>query len=481
MTISPSLPQTETDAARLARLSQKGECYEEMGKAITLALLSQPRWITRTVESIRFVDRNVVRRRISRHFVVPKSGQCRPRLKYQGDDRPLEGERELCILPIYAVKKGHFITCDLTDGSGASVSLDPLLDRWKLCYLSLLSVARAADLEVDAILQKRLWEIVSHPKPAELGELEDHLAGLGTRGQNFRASSMFGLAKFYARNYVIFRTVPEASFEHVLTMRLDRRIPDQRQDFSDSDQPAPSKWLSCKRWLGWAPHEFRHEFVHSAGSTHLEVEAPDGIAIGQRTLELPTSDSELNKPGMRARLSGRGTSKRRARFLVPRSSPPGSCVGTMDLRPGSGVMRAGGPPVAALFTLLAAIIAWKRPEISAGNQTDAATAVLLLVPGFASLIAARPTEHPGVSRVVAGIRTMTISVVLLASLTGLVLVVDAPTYWIIAAACIGFALAVILSIAAISARLGTRVEIEDRVAGITVPEPNNLEPLTRIG
>ena len=168
-------PERETDASRLTRLSQKGQCYDQMGKAITLALLSQPRWITRTVESIRFVDRNVVRRRISRHFVVPKSGQCRPTLRFQGDDRPLDGERELCILPIYAVKKGHFITCDLTDGSGTSVSLDPLLDRWKLCYLSLLSVVRAAGIEPDEILQDRLWQIVSHPEPADVGDLEAHV------------------------------------------------------------------------------------------------------------------------------------------------------------------------------------------------------------------------------------------------------------------------------------------------------------------
>ncbi|MDX6635039.1 MAG: hypothetical protein QOF06_1242 [Solirubrobacterales bacterium] len=480
LSVNPNLHR-ETDAARLAQLSQDGECYDEMGKAITLALLSQPRWVTRTVESIRFVDRNVVRRRISRHFVVPKSGQCRPVLKFQGDDRPLDGERELCILPIYAVKKGHFITCDLTDGSGTSVSLDPLLDRWKLCYLSLLSVVRAAELDVDEILQKKLWDIVAHPKPAELGDLEAHLNGLGAPGRRFLDSSLFGLAQFYARNYVIFRTVPEASFEHVLTMRLDRRVPDRRQDFTESDQPEPSRALSVLRWLGVAPHEYRHEFVHSAGSTHLEVEAPDGIAIGERTLELPAAPAESSNDGMRARLSGRGTSKRRARFLVPRSSPAGACVGTMDLRAGSGVMRAGGPPVAALFTILAGIIAWRRPEISNGNQTDAATAILLLAPGFVSLIAARPAEHPGVSRVVVGMRMLTVSVVLLASLTGLALVVDAPTSYIVAAACCGFVLTAILTVAAVSARLGTRVEVEDRVAGITVPEPSGLEPLTRIG
>ena len=47
LSVNPN-PHRETDAARLAQLSQDGECYDEMGKAITLALLSQPRWITRT-------------------------------------------------------------------------------------------------------------------------------------------------------------------------------------------------------------------------------------------------------------------------------------------------------------------------------------------------------------------------------------------------------------------------------------------------
>jgi hypothetical protein len=472
----------ETDAARLVRLSEKGEAYDEIGKRITLALLSQRRWITRTVESIRFVDRNVVRRRISRHFVVPKSSQCRPILKLDGDDRPLAKERKLCILPIYAVEKGDFITCDLTDASGTSVSLDPLIDRWKLCYLSLLSVIRLADLKLDEILQKRLWDIVSHPKPAELDDLKSHLAGLGAPGQRFLSSSLFGLAEFYARNYVIFRTVPEASFEHVLTMRLDRRMPDRRKDFTNAGEDPPSLFLSGRRWLGIAPHEFRHEFVHSAGSTHLEIEAPDGIAIGKRTLELPLSSGPQNTNGqMRATLLGRGTSKRRARFLVPRASAPGVCVATMNLRPGAGVMRGGGPPVAALFTLIAAIIAWKRPDIDHNGQAEAATAILLLVPGFVALVAARPAEHPGVSRVVVGIRMLTVSVVLLTSLTALALVIGASTCYLIAAAILGFVLTAVLSWAALSARLGTRVELKEAVTGITVSEPHGLESLTRIG
>lgn len=469
-------PERASDAERLVRLSEKNEIYADMGQAITLALLSQPRWITRTVESIRFVDRNVVRRRISRHFVVPKSSQCRPKLVFEGDNRPLEGERELCILPIFAVRKGHFITCDLTNESGVSVSLDPLLDRWKLCYLSLVSVVRLAKIEIDEILQKRLWEIVSQPKPAELDELQAHLQGLGTKGQRFLSSSLFGLAEFYARNYVIFRTVPAASFEHVLTMRLDRRMPDHQKDFEDSGRKPPSRFLRGQRWLGLAPHEFRHEFVHSAGSTHLEVEAPDGIAIGSRRLEIPAS-TDREKDGMRALLRGRGTSKRRARFLVPRASVPGHCVGTMTLRPGSGVMRGGGPPIAALFTILVGIIAWKQGDV---RNTDAATAILLLVPGFVSLVAARPAEHPGVSRVVVGIRMLTVSVVLLASLAALVLVIDGPRYLLFIATGLGFGLFVLLSWAALSARYGTRVELEDRVAGINV-DASNVEPLTRIG
>jgi hypothetical protein len=76
---------------------------------------------------------------------------------------------------------------------------------------------------------------------------------------------------------------------------------------------------------------------------------------------------------------------------------------------------------------------------------------------------------------------MTVSIVLLASLTALALIVDAPTVYIAMAAGIGLVLTTLLAWAALSARFGTHVEIDDRVAGITVPEPNGLEPLTRVG
>lgn len=80
----------------LAKESRKGKEYDELGRQVVLALLTQPRWITRTVESVRFVDRNVVSRRVVRHFVIPKDE----------DARPIVNDRY--AMPIYAVRKGEF-------------------------------------------------------------------------------------------------------------------------------------------------------------------------------------------------------------------------------------------------------------------------------------------------------------------------------------------------------------------------------------
>lgn len=52
------------------RLSRRASDYDHdpaLAEKVFRALLSQPLWVTRTVESVSLVDRHTARRRISRH------------------------------------------------------------------------------------------------------------------------------------------------------------------------------------------------------------------------------------------------------------------------------------------------------------------------------------------------------------------------------------------------------------------------------
>jgi hypothetical protein len=465
-----------------ARASDKA--YLALGSQVVLALLSQPRWITRTVESIRFVDRNVVGRRVVRHFVIPRAQAACPEV----DER--------FVMPVFAVRKGEFISCDLQDGGGHSVTLAPLQDRCKLSYLALLDITRKAGVAEEDTLYEHLWRIVESPREVPLKDFEAFL-DLSAAGRELRRSRMYEMVKFMARNYLIYRSIPtiQKAEDQVLTMRLERRVPDTRGDFDRAGETPPSRWWQLMRWFGLASHEFRYEFIQSAGSTHIEVEAPDGIALGYRKLDylgqgLPI---EFSLPVI-ASFGARGTSKRRARFLIPRSAPAGTYAATINLRPGAGVMRDGPQAVAGLFAGLLLLVIARRSHIGAPSLIDAAATLLLVLPALVALVAARPAEHPRVTRVIVGPRILTLTVVPLAAIAAYTLITDWPTsvLWVL----FGIAVILTLELSAVYAlaRYATRMATVDALYGhdpavqarieaaaTQVDPPRDLPEMTRIG
>lgn len=88
-------------------------------------------------------------------------------------------------------------------------------------------------------------------------------------------------------------------------------------------------------------------------------------------------------------------------------------------------MRTAGPLIGGLFTVLLMAVA-----ISNMKPSLAAT-LLLIVPSLASLVAARPGEHPYVTRVVRGVRYLTLFPILLSALAVAVLAASMPHWFLI--------------------------------------------------
>src|ERR1700683_1660881 len=79
-------------------------------------------------------------------------------------------------------------------------------------------------------------------------------------------------------------------------------------------------------------------------------------------------------------------------------------------------MRVGGPAVGLLSTALLAVLAVNYRRTSSGDAATAA-ALVLFVPSLASIVAARPNEHPYVTRVVLGVRYLTLAPIPLSALS----------------------------------------------------------------
>lgn len=401
------------------------------GESLLLALYTQNDWIIRTVERVKFVDHNTVRRHVIRHFRLPRYPEARPAIAEVAGLTTPSGR---CILPVFTLKKGVFITCDLRDASGRKIALRPIEERWGLAYQAMFSVlSRANPLAAkDQELQRLVWDVVStthrHAEDAFrallaydnalMRELPEVSAVLTS--EDFRK-----LAKYLAWNYLVFADVDLASDQdHMISYMVDERFADRLTDFREVGMLVANEAVKKKqrrarfrKQLGLMPHTYFHPWpISGAGSSHLEISAPDGVDLGKRELRLPNRKYSLRHPG---------TSSRYARFLAPRSVGEGEGYARLEVHPGSGVMRTAGPMIGALFTFLLIIVA------AFDVKPSLAATLLLILPSLASLVAARPGEHPYVSRVVRGVRYLTLFPILVSALAVAVLAAELPQWFLV--------------------------------------------------
>jgi hypothetical protein len=389
----------------------------EQGKALLLALYTQDQWVIRTVDRVNFIDRNTARRRIVRHFSLPRHTEARAEI----DGR--------CLLPVFTLRKGTFISCDLRDAGDRRVALRPIEERWDLTASALEALVEEAQPGAtnDEDLVKRIRRLVR----CTFAESDDALESLLEYREDIEASSpqvagllatkaFRKLATHLSKNYLVFADIPMEDGEaHMISYLIDQRFLDRVQDFREAGMPVPRRAGRLKRLLGLAPHVYLHLWpITGAGSSHLEIEAPEGVDFGYRDLRLPR----------RRTIRHPGTSARHARFLAPRTAAAGEGYVRLNVHPGSGVMRTAGPAVGLFFAALVAVVA-----ISDATPSGAAT-LLLILPGLTSYVAARPGEHPYVTRVVRGVRYLTLSPVPLSALAAAILVAGWPSayLWLVA-------------------------------------------------
>jgi hypothetical protein len=429
------------------------------GKKLLLALYTQNQWIIRTVERVTFVDQNTVRRRVIRHFSLPSDGTARA---------VVSGTR--CLLPVFALPKGSFISCDLRNADDHRIALRPIEERWDLTFHALFSLLREAEPKASqdaelAQLAKSMIRATHTNAEAALGRFRAHHTALQTTAPKIATvlaeDAFWQLAEYLAWHYLVFADVElNEAEDHMISYVVDQRFADRPIDLKEarmqegtSKSRRKSRRLRLRKQLGLAPHSYYHPWTMTgAGSSHLEIRAPDGVYFGSREVKLPN----------RKLLRHNGTSNRYARFLAPRTVSQGEGYAKLRIHPGSGVMRTAGPIVGALFTLVLIIVAiW-------GVAPTSAATLLLILPGFTSFVAARANEHPYVSRVVRGVRYLTLFPIPVATLAVAVLVAGWPRWLLAFLVLLSLLCTAILFIGA--RRLKVRAELTDLV----------LDDLTRI-
>jgi hypothetical protein len=402
----------------------------DLARKVMAALLGQPLWITRTVESVSLVDRHTVRRRISRHYEIPEK-RMRPRLK--GTD--------LIRLPVFAIPKGQFLSCDLIDENKRYVSLPPLPARAQLSAAVLLQLAEEEQGELDqSVAAKIRGFVTAGPETCRerLRAAKNDLALVPL----FENAHFKYLATYFANNYVVYIDVHDGTdkdpVRRVIRFELDVRFPHKHRELEDlrelakrrpgyksvSWTPAPTginKWVPWPirvmlRRLGLMSHPYHHFVpVDGAGSLHLDVEAAEGIAFAKRKLRF------RDPSGVVRQREAPGASSRRARFLIPRVSGRGSAAMTIYIRPAPGLLRNGAPILLLAFAALLWMSSCYYADLV---RESAAVSLIFLIPGLVSVVAARSNEHPYVTSVLGVPRIFAIMPIPLGVIAAFVLIVE---------------------------------------------------------
>jgi hypothetical protein len=248
------------------------------------------------VESVSFVDRHTARRRISRHFVFPEEQQ-RPQLN-----------GNLVRLPIFAMPKGSFLSCDLIDESKHYVSLPPLPERAGLSAAALQQLAIDLQGSENPGVSQRIQDFVT-AGPESCQVMLAAARRDTTMEALFKAPHFSDLATYLTENYVVYVDLedqdPEAPSGKIIRFELDVRFPHTHRELrelrSSKGKPAhPSvSWTpgfvsGLRKWVPWPARvvlrrlglmsQPYHHFipVEGAGSLHLDIEAAEGVALGAR-------------------------------------------------------------------------------------------------------------------------------------------------------------------------------------------------------
>ncbi len=402
----------------------------DLARQVMAALLGQPVWITRTVESVSLVDRHTARRRISRHYEIPEK-RMRPKLK--GTD--------LIRLPVFAIPKGQFLSCDLIDESKRYVSLPPLPARAQLSAAVLLQLAQEeyGDLNRSTAAKIRDFVTAGPETCRERLRVAKNDLALASLFENAHFNY---LATYFANNYVVYIDVHDGAnrgpVRRVIRFELDVRFPHKHRELDEMRElakrrpgyksvswtPVPTginKWVPWRmrvmlRRLGLMSHPYHHFVpVDGAGSLHLDVEAADGLAFGKRKLRFRDPSGSVRER------EAPGASSRRARFLIPRVSGRGSAAMTIYIRPAPGLLRNGAPILLLAFAALLWVSSCHYADLVGESP---AVSLIFLIPGLASVVAARSNEHPYVTSVLGIPRIFVILPIPLGVIAAFVLIVE---------------------------------------------------------
>ena len=408
----------------------RGAALRRLGQ-VTLALLEQPElWVHRRVERIYFKDHKTARHQIGVDFTLP--GNSPSVGSFEG--------HEVYAAPLFLFSKDHpqplkddddnpitlaaYSNIDLVDQTGQRLSLLTRRQADRVAVRVLLEAAnKAAPDEIDNELAETIGEIATSdstyyaPVLARFMDNQDEVYRKLQEDNTFRE-----LAYILARHSLVVclftKGLPERS---IIKLLYDEQI---SVGYSSGGFMSPRLYYSqarsrFSRWyqqvlrgLGWKSELYLMGLpeIGASASYHVEIDVPKELEMNEVGLIGVKYDASWKALSLIQRqqrtwhIRQIGHSSQGNIYI---SRPPGRRTGYVwiKLRVRKTDFLVGALVASLIISVVLGLVAIQAKKVIEAENSDAAVALLLLLPTLLAAYVARPREHEITMRMLRWART----------------------------------------------------------------------------
>lgn len=347
----------------------------DLGRELVSRLLAPQEWIHRRVETIRFLDEDTLHRHVSVDFDLDPRGE---------DKGPT-------YVPVARLVKRPLMSFDLRDEAGAAL---PTLTTAENGFLAWSALAYAAQVVLDCAVPRSILvslRSIVFSQSTQGARAADFLLSnfprdLTARAELVRSPGMVALSRNLAAGFLL---ITPLYSDH-----RSRRV----LKYAYAQRLSPFGRASVRQSMGVdpLPIEFEVPLIGEARGYHVECHVPEDLQIAEIVVSSRSVDEADQVDVI---VDGQGE---RAHVFVSDQTAMADGYATIRILPSAtGMLRATALCASAIFVSLVAGALFGR-GITEGS--DAAAALMLLVPGLLSAVVSKPGEHRLSSLALRGLR-----------------------------------------------------------------------------
>jgi len=362
--------------------------FADLGRLLWTLVATQWSWVDRRVENVSLAGERSFRRHMSIDCRVP------PLVAELADELGFGR----FFVPLRFVTKQPLLAFDLRLGDRAV----PLLTR-RQNSMAAHAVLRAAIEEAGIPITSDVVDAIGRVAGDEAHSAEATLQLLditepGRVGETATPTELAHWAvTTFDTNYLLLADVALAEVRRRTIFKVSQEVGPTMRGTQE---------LPLRSGIAWQPTSFVFETpaVTATSSYHFLFDAPDGLVVaGGELFGAVVSDPERRRFGTAASQG----SVLGLHANVGEVPPADSYNAEVLVRPSpDGLLRSSA--VSSCFSTVLLILAALLANRIDNTRVDASTALLLVLPGVVSTFLARPGEHYWVSRMLRGVRVLTL-------------------------------------------------------------------------